>query len=85
MAQGVHPPCVARNAVLVSRRVPLPDRAFDVELTMAREVLRSVLGELGPHDDVLPLGVLTVGFGVLPELARRYGKAGDERCIMLQP
>lgn len=85
MAQGVHPPRVARKAVLGSRRGPLPDRAFDVELTMPHEVLRSVLGELGPHDDVLPLGVLTVGFGVLPEPARRYGKAGDERCIMLQP
>jgi hypothetical protein len=69
--------------VLVSRRVPLPDRAFDVELTMPREVLRAVLDERGPHDDVVPLGVLRVGFGVVPELARRYGKAGDERCVML--
>jgi hypothetical protein len=50
---------------------------------MPREVLRGVLGERGPHDDVVPLGVLRVGFGVVPELARRYGKAGDERCVML--
>jgi hypothetical protein len=65
--------------MLVSRRIPLPDRAFDVELTTPREVLRAVLGDLGPHDDVVPLGVLTVTFKVVPELASRHRKAGDER------
>jgi len=50
---------------------------------MPREVLRGVLRERGTHDDVVPFGVLRVGFGVVPELARRYGKAGDERCVML--
>jgi hypothetical protein len=82
-SQGVHPARVARNTLLASRRVPLPDRAFDVELTTPREVLRAVLGELVPHDNVVPLGVLRVAFKVVPELASRYRKAGNERCVVL--